>query len=47
MTQKAHEQQLSNNGLWYNPNHINQSVARPAVVDKLLKYWALHQGSLL
>ncbi len=39
MTQKAHEQQLSNNGLWYNPNQINQSVARPAVVDKLLKYW--------
>lgn len=47
MTQKAHEQQLSNNGLWYNPNHKKQSVARPAVVDKLLKYWALHQGSLL
>ncbi|HQT03197.1 MAG: A/G-specific adenine glycosylase [Thiotrichales bacterium 12-47-6] len=47
MTQKADEQQLSNNGLWYNPNQINQSVARPAVVDKLLKYWALHQGSLL
>ena len=47
MTHNADEGCLTNNGLWYNPNKINQTVARPAVVDKLLKYWALHQGSLL
>lgn len=39
MTQQAHEQPLSDNGLWYNPNDKKQSVARPAVVDKLLKHW--------
>ena len=47
ITHNASELELSDNGLWYNPNQINQTVARPAVVDKLLKYWALHQGSLL
>lgn len=46
-TQKSHECSLSDNGLWYNPSNTNQSVARPAVVDKLLKHSALHQGSLL
>lgn len=46
-THKSDEWDLSDNGLWYNPNDINQSVARPAVVDKLLKHSALHQGSLL
>ena len=47
LTHKATECCLSNNGLWYNPKSTDLSIARPAVVDKLLKYWALHQGSLL